>query len=227
MNQRIFRVGLAILVLTSVAVVAWMSSSGLRTPYQYYSFIKMPPLVEHFVPGELVDGRTVEQRLVLTPEVLALSMPPESHFCVGVLVATYHDRPNDGYLRLGVVLPDGQSLSANTSFNEMKDNRYHKICFDYPFEKLTPGEYLVRLESREGNPGSSGSLWLTKHNQPPFSSRAVVDGKEVDGAVVMGFLARDRATMPVVSVLLLVALYAVLMVVLLLALFARDRQDER
>ncbi|MFO7570389.1 MAG: hypothetical protein R6W75_11380 [Smithellaceae bacterium] len=227
MKSWILRAGLVVLVFASVAGVAWMSSSGLRTPYQDYSFIKMPPLVEHFVPGELVAGRTVEQRLVLAPEVLALSIPPESNFCVGVLVATYHDRQNDGYLRFSVFLPDGHSLSANASFSEMKDNRYHKICFDYPFEKLLPGEYLVRLESREGKPGSSGTLWLTKHDQPPFSSWAVVDGKEVDGAVVMGFLARDKATMPVFSVLMLAGLYAAMIFVLLLALFTRTKDEER
>jgi hypothetical protein len=227
MNSWILRAGLIVLVFASVAGVAWMSSSGLRTPYQYYSFIKMPPLVEHFVPGELVDGRTVEQRLILAPEALALSIPPESHFCVGVLVATYHDRQNDGHISLSVFLPDGHSLSANAVFSEMKDNRYHKICFDYPFEKLLPGEYLVRLESWDGKPGSSGTLWLTKHNRPPFSSRAVVDGEEVDGAVLMGFLARGKATMPVFSILALVTLYAVLIVVLLLALLTRIRQDAR
>lgn len=227
MNSWISRAGLVVLMLASTAGVAWMSSSGLRTPYQYYSFIKMPPLVGNFVPGELVDGRTVEQRLVVTPEALSLSIPPESDFCMGVLVATYHDRQNDGYLGLSVVLPDGHSLSANALFSEMKDNRYHKVCFDYPFAKLSPGEYLVRLESREGKPGSSGTFWLTKHDKPPFSSRAVVDGKEVDGAVVMGFLARDKATMPVVSVLMLVVLYAAWIVVLLLAMFTRTRIEER
>lgn len=227
MKQRAFRMTLICSLLAAVAYVAWDSSSKLRTPYQYYSFVKMPPLMSQFVPGELVDGKKMEQRLVLEADHLTLAIPGDSSLCVGVMTATYYDRQNEGYLHFSVILPNGHSLSGDAAFGDMKDNRYHKVCFDFPYEQLPPGEYIVRMEGKQGQPGSSATLWLTKHEGPPFVSRAIVDGKEVDGAIVMGLLARAQAELPLAGVLILVGLYAFLIMVLLLAAFSQVRPKDR
>lgn len=219
MKKWMIRISVITIMLAGVLGIALMSSAKLRMPYRYYSFVKMPPLVEHFVAGELTDGKVIEQRLVISPDILAVDIPGESSCCVGVLTATYSDRKNKGSVRFRVQDPDGHILWKDVSFNELKDNRYHKVCFDLPFHQLRPGDYIVRLEGLGGKSGSSATVWLTKYLKPPFHTTAFVDGKPAEGVLVAGFLARQYSPIIELPFVLLIASYfftiAVLMFVLL------------
>ena len=221
MKKGVTRIIVIIATFACVMSAAFFFSSKLFQPYRYYPFVKMPRLIENFPAGELVDGKIVEQHLFLSEESLRVNIPQESSFCVGALMATYFDRKNEGNVRLSVKFPDRRVLIKEVSFSEMKDNKYHKVCFDYPYSQLHSGEYIVSLEGMGGKEGSSATVWLTKDIKPPFTSTARLNGKAAEGALVVGFLARQ--TIPAFScpLIALMALYATLVAFLVFMLFPR------
>lgn len=221
------RFGLWMAAAAGILMAAFVLFQAVSSAYRFYPFVKMPPLMEHFVAGELINGKVVEQRLSLTEEDLAVAIPPESSFCVGALMATYYDRDNKAGVRFRVRTPDRRVWVQDVPFAAMKDNRYQKICFELPFKNLRPGEYSVRLEGVGGQAGSSASVWLTRYRMSPYDSVAYVDGKPSDGILAIGFSARERAPLMQVPVLILVVLYAALIGLLVLVLFPRKRVPDR
>jgi hypothetical protein len=221
MKKRIIRIIVIVVSLACVLGVAYISSSKLLLPYRHYSFVKMPLVVKPFIAGELVDGRIVEQRLFLSKEDISATIPKECSFCVGALMATYCDRRNKGSVLFSVKCPDGSILLKEVSFHDMKDNKYHRVCFDYPFRRLHPGEYLVRLEGVGGKPGSSATVWLTKDIKPPFNSMARVNGEAAEGVMVTGFSARQQTPILKCPIIVLVSLYAALVAFLVYILFPK------
>jgi hypothetical protein len=221
MKKGVTRIIVIIATFACVVSAAFFFSSKHFSPYRYYSFVKMPPLIHHFAAGELVDGKIVEQHLFLSEKHLRVNIPQESSFCVGALMATYFDRKNEGKVRLSVQFPEGSVLMKEIPFSEMKDNKYHKVCFDYPFNRLHSGEYTVILEGIGGKEGSSATVWLTKNMKPPFTSNAKLNGKTADGVLVAGILARQKVPVLPYPLIALVALYATLVAFLVFILFPR------
>ena len=83
--------------------------------------------------------------------------------CVEVLLANYGNRENRGTIRLGIDL-DGRIESREIDVRTVKDNAYHRICF----ENVTlrdvheAREVHVLLEGVDSEPGSAVTAWTTR-----------------------------------------------------------------
>jgi hypothetical protein len=215
-------------VVAAMLSIAFLSLSNKMLPFRFYTIVKMPSLIEPFVIGEIVHGKVFEQKLYLSelnPARVSF-IPRESPFCVGALMATYCDRRNKGDVRLSIKFPDGRMFVNDIPFKILRDNKYHKVCFDdLSIDDLLPGEYLVRLEGLGGKSGSSATVWLTKHDKPPFDFKAHVDGELVEGTLVVGFLIRQRVPMLEYPMAVLIILYASLTMLLIFAIFYDNKNN--
>lgn len=227
MRKKIIVFSVMLALLAGMLSLVLMSSSKLFSPYRFFAFIKMPPVIKNFAVGELIDGKVIEQRLIVTQDALAVAIPKEGFVCAGALMATYFDRRNEGGFLLSVQLPEKILLSKYVSFNKLKDNKFHRVCYDYSFGHLQPGEYIVRLQGVGGKEGSSATVWFTKYAGHPFYSHASVNGEIADGVLTVGFASRCQSDRYPASVFILVALYLVLILFLAYILVVRLMYHQR
>ncbi len=116
--------------------------------------------------GELVAGVSLRQIVYTSTGQILDEERSNLPLCVEILLANYNDRENHGTIMLGVDL-DGRIERREIDAATVKDNAYHRICFENVTlrDVYDAEDVFLLLEGVDSGPGSAVTAWTTSESR--------------------------------------------------------------
>ncbi|RUU91869.1 MAG: hypothetical protein E5Y30_15550 [Mesorhizobium sp.] len=208
------------LAATALICILAGSTLFLRAP-DYFTLgtndiVSASPLVNNKPAGEFTKGFVLDQPLVINQATDAL-ISNLDQVCIEPLLATYV-RPNSGKMRISLTASQW-STTGVFDFKNSPNNDYAMICQDVKHESTGVQNPVLRIESLEGENGSSITAWLT---QDTSRGSAAINGRQTNMSLVFTISKRADLAHRVNLQNILVLIYLMATAVLMLSALRRN-----